>query len=157
MYALMVVIILLLKSKEVKVNTMMFSIKWSTDDIKRNAVLVGVRIDRSDIARHRDVLENGLTDGRCEIYLNSYYPVDYKLVLTENGGRVFLRFCSADDGSGMGIVRFNLRDVWTDTGDDGTCDVVRLYGEDVFFIQLIAGGPFRSSTERSTLKEIVKG
>lgn len=71
--------------------------------------------------------------------------------------RLIMAICSSDDAMGMGIVRFNLRDVWTDTGDDGTCDVVRLYGEGMFLIQLIAGGPFRSSTERSTLKEIVKG
>ena len=36
-----------------------------------------------------------------------------------------MAICSSDDAMGMGIVRFNLRDVWTDTGDDGTCDVVR--------------------------------
>ena len=44
-----------------------------------------------------------------------------------------------------------------DTGDAETCGLVRLYGENLFFIQMIAGGPFRSSSEKRSLSELLKG
>ena len=157
MYALMIFNILLLRSKSVRVHTMLYNIMESSEDIRRSVVPIGVRIDRSEIAKLKEMAETGLSQDRYEIDLNSFYPIDYRIILTKNGDRITLRFCSVNDDTGTSLARFNLQGVWMDTGDAGTCDLVRIYGEGMFFIQLIAGGPFRSSSEKRSLSELLKG
>ena len=53
------------------------------------------------------------------------------------------------------MTRFVLKGVCTDTGDAETCDTVRIYGEDMFFIQLIAGDPYVDRAEKTSLKDLV--
>ena len=48
-----------------------------------------------------------------------------------------------------------LKGVTTDTGDAETCDTVRIYGEDMFFIQLIAGDEYRNRSGKVSIKEMV--
>ncbi len=48
-----------------------------------------------------------------------------------------------------------LKGVTTDTGDAETCDTVRIYGEDMFFIQMIVGGPYVASVETSLVDSIL--
>jgi len=156
-YALMVFNILLLRSDSVKVHTLLYRIRDSSDEIKKASVPTGVRIDRMQIMELKAIAESGLSEGSYEIDLNSFYPIDYKIILTKNGDGTAVRFCSIDDNTGTGIARFNLRGVWTDTDDVMTCDLVRIYGDDMFFIQLIAGGPYRKSSEKVSLKEIFRG
>ena len=51
------------------------------------------------------------------------------------------RITSVENGSGMNVFRFNVTGVWFDTGDVSTCDVMRFYGTEGLFIQLIVRDP----------------
>ena len=157
MYALMVFNIILLRSDSVKVQTMLYNVMHSSDDIRRSAVPIGVKIDRTEIPKLQDIADSGLPEEGYEVYLNSFYPVDYRLVLARNGDRISVSFCPADGTSGAGIARFDLKGIWTDTGDAGTCDLVRIYGDDMFFIQMIVGGPYRKSSGKCSLREALRG
>jgi hypothetical protein len=149
----MVFNIIMLSSKSVRVRTMLYSINESMDSIRRSAVPIGVRIDRAEVPKLKGIADSGLEGDRYEIGLNSFYGIDYRIVLTRNGDGTVLCFSSSHDDTGTGIFRFVLKDVWTDTGDAATCDLVRIYGEDMVFIQLIAGGPFTDSSEKRSLRE----
>jgi len=157
MYVLAVYTILLLRSKSVRVITMLYNIRESSERIRESAVPIGVVMDRAEILNLMRIAETGMDTGSYVVNLNSFYPVDYRIVLTRNGGSVSVLFCSSDDETGVGMARFVMKGVWTDTGDAETCDVVRIYGNDGFYIQMIAGGPFRSSAEKRSLAERIRG
>ncbi|MBP5394748.1 MAG: hypothetical protein J6Y18_02425 [Candidatus Methanomethylophilaceae archaeon] len=154
-YALAIYIILLLRSDSVKVNTMMYNIREHTRKLREAAIPAGVVIDRAQIQVLEDIVRYGLDGDTGVIYLNSYYPMDYKIVLNRIGGGTSLCFSSIEDDTGVGMTRFVMKGIWTDTGDAGTCDVVRIYGDDMFFIQLIAGDPYTTKSEKRSFKELL--
>ncbi len=156
MLVLLVFIMLLLRSDSVKIKTMMYDIRGSFNEIRESAVPIGIRIDRSKITELNEIVENGLSCDRYVITLNSFHDMDYKIVLTRTGDRTTLDFSSLNDETDVGMIRFMVKDVWTDTGDAGTCDIVRIYSDDMFFIQLIAGGPFIDRSVKVPLKQRVK-
>ena len=147
--------ILLLRSKTVKVNTLMYAIKENYRSVRRVAVPTGVRMDRSEIANLENIARNGMDCDRYEILLNSHYDADYRIVLTKEDCGIVLNFSFLDDDTGIGIARFVMKGVSTNTGDAETCDTVRIYGEDLFFIQLIAGGPYVAPPEKVPLKDMI--
>lgn len=147
--------ILLLLSKTVKVNTVMFVIKENYGSVRRVAVPTGLRIDRAEIGNLENIIENGSECERYVIPLNSHYGADYRMVLTRESNGISLNFSFMDDDTGIGIARFIVKGISTDTGDADTCDTVRIYGEDMFFIQLIAGGPYMPPKEKVPLKQLI--
>jgi len=147
--------ILLLLSDSVKVNTLMYTIKENYRSVRRVAVPTGVRMDRSEIANLENIVRNGMDCDRYEIPLNSHYDADYRMVLTKEDCGTVLNFSFLDDDTGIGIARFVMKGVSTNTGDAETCDTVRIYGEDLFFIQLIAGGPYMAPPEKVPLKDVI--
>ena len=155
-YALLIYIMLLLRSDSVKVKTMLYDIRGSFDEIKEAAVPTGLRIDRARIPELKDAIENGLPCDMVVIPFNSFYNEDFKIVLTKVGDRTSLDLSSLKDETDVGMIRFLVKDIWTDTGDNGTCDIVRIYGDDMFFIQLIAGGAFIDHSVKLPLKERIK-
>ncbi len=157
MYALIVLCIILLRSKSVRVNTMIYDVMQSSEDVRKFVTPVGVKIDRMQIQRIKDIADSGLSSDSYEVKLNSYYPVDYKLILTKSGDRTHVHFCSLDDCTETGLARFNLKGIWMDSGDPETCDLIRLYGEDMFFIQLIVGDPYKKSEEKVSIVEAFRG
>ncbi len=133
---LAVFLLIIMKSKEVKTNTVLYNIKDSFSDVRKISP-IGACIDRSGLSALQAVASDGTNGNDCEIKLNSYYPVRYKLQMTENDGRTSVSFVSEDDVSRISSFRLLLKGIWTDTGDIGSCDLVRIYGKDGFFIQLI--------------------
>ena len=156
MYMLIIFIMILLRSDSVKVNTMLYDIRGSFDEIKESAVPTGVRIDRSLIPELKQLVDNGLSSDRYAIPLNSFDKEDYKMVLTRAGDRTAMTLSSLNDASDVGMIRFLIKDIWMDTEDSRTCDIVRIYSDDMFFIQLIAGGPFIDHSEKIPMKDRIK-
>ena len=157
MYALIVLCIMMLRSKSVKVNTMIYDVMQSSEDVRKFAAPVGVKVDRMQIQRIKDIADSGLSSDSYEVKLNSYYPVDYKLIFTKSDDRTHVHFCSLDDCTETGLARFNLKGIWMDSEDPETCDLIRLYGEDMFFIQLIVGDPYKKSEEKVSIVEAFRG
>ena len=157
MYALIVLCIMMLRSKSVRVNTMIYDVMQSSEDVRKFATPVGVKVDRMQIQRIKDIADSGLSSDSYEIKLNSYYPVDYKLIFTKSDDRTHVTFCSLDDRTETGLARFNLKGIWMDSGDPETCDLIRLYGDDMFYIQLLVGGPYKKSEEKVSIIEVFKG
>ena len=155
MLLLLLFCILLARSDTVKTGTIMFTIKENYGGIRRVAVPMGVKIDRSEISRLQDIAENGMDCDSYEILMNSFYSADYKITLTRTGEGTLLKFSHLGDGTNIGIARFIVKSVLTDTGDVDNCDTVRMYGEDMFFIQLIAGGPYVPPKEKVPLKQLI--
>ncbi len=157
MYALIVLCIMMLRSKSVRVNTMIYDVMQSSKDVRKFATPVGVKVDRMQIQRIKDIADSGLSSDSYEVKLNSYYPVDYKLIFTKSDDRTHVRFCSLDDRTEAGLARFNLKGIWMDTDDPETCELIRLYGDDMFYIQLIVGGPYKKSEEKVSIIEVFRG
>ncbi len=53
----------------------------------------------------------------------------------------------------MNGYRFDLRGVVLDTGDIETCDTVRLYDEDGYFVQMIVSEEYVDRSREPSLKE----
>ena len=154
-YLLIMLVMMILLSDTVKVNTMMYNVNQNSRQIRGAAVPAGVRIDRSEIPKIEDVIANGMENDSYTVLLNSYYQADYMIVLKDDGGRISLCFSSCDDDTGVGMARFIAKGLITDTGDAETCDTVRIYGDDLFFIQMIAGGPYVDRKAKMSLKELI--
>lgn len=138
MVLLMIFLLVIMRSDTVKTITMLYNIRESFIDTRRAVVPVGVTIDRSILPNLIEIKTDGLLCDGYEIELGSYYAETYKIVLTKNGDRTSLVFSSTTDDSCISHTRFVLKGVWMDTGNPETCDLVRIYGENGFFIQLIA-------------------
>ena len=147
--------ILLLLSDTVKVNSVMYVLRDNYGSVRRVAVPTGVRIDRSEIANIENIIKKGMDCDRYEILLNSHYDSDYKIVLTKEESGLLLNFSYLGDETGIGMIRFFVKGITTDTGDVETCDTVRIYGEDMFFIQMIAGGPYVAPVETSLVDTVL--
>ena len=137
MILLILFTMMLLRSDSVRTYTMLYEIDESAKDI-RSVMPIGLRLERSEISKIMDLGEKELWCDSCEIPVRTFYPGAYRMVMTRTDGKTSVLVSPSSDGTGMGICRFLLKGVWTDTGDAGTCSLVRLYDEDSFFIQLIA-------------------
>jgi len=157
MYALIVLCIIMLCSKSVRVNTIIYDVMQSSEDVRKFATPMGVKVDRMQIQRIKDIADSGLSSDSYEVKLNSYYPMDYKLIFTKSDDRTHVHFCSLDDCTETGLARFNLKGIWMDSDDPETCDLIRLYGDDMFFIQLIVGDPYKKSEEKVSIVEAFRG
>ena len=157
MYALIVLCIIMLCSKSVRVNTIIYDVMQSSEDVRKFATPVGVKVDRMQIQRIKDIADSGLSSDSYEVKLNSYYPMDYKLIFTKSDDRTHVHFCSLDDCTETGLARFNLKGIWMDSNDPETCDLIRLYDDDMFFIQLIVGDPYKKSEEKISIVEAFRG
>ena len=157
MYALIVLCIIMLCSKSVRVNTIIYDVMQSSEDVRKFATPVGVKVDRMQIQRIKDIADSGLSSDSYEVKLNSYYPMDYKLIFTKSDDRTHVHFCSLDDCTETGLARFNLKGIWMDSNDPETCDLIRLYDDDMFFIQLIVGDPYKKSEEKVSIVETFRG
>ena len=157
MYALIVLCIIMLCSKSVRVNTIIYDVMQSSEDVRKFATPMGVKVDRMQIQRIKDIADSGLSSDSYEVKLNSYYPMDYKLIFTKSDDRTHVHFCSLDDCTETGLARFNLKGIWMDSNDPETCDLIRLYDDDMFFIQLIVGDPYKKSEEKISIVEAFRG
>jgi hypothetical protein len=137
---LMIFMLIIMKSDEVKTNTIMYNIKDSITDIRKNTPM-GVYIVRSLLPELQKIGRNGMCCDSYEVELISYNSDTYRLVLAKNGDRTSVSFSSKNDRTAISRTRFILKGVWLDTDDPETCDLVRIYGTDGFFIQLIAKDP----------------
>ncbi len=136
-FALMIFTMMLIRSDTVKVNTAMYDIREFSNEIKEMIVPTGVVMDRAEIPRLIDIADNGMGCDSYTIHLGSFNPIDYRMVLTKKDDGTLLQLYPSDNDTGIAMVRFMMDGVCIDTDDVSTCDTVRIYDDDSFFIQLI--------------------
>ena len=147
-YALLVLMMMMLRSDSVKVNTTMYIIKSSMRDMRNSLTSDGMSILRSTVER-LDQLNGGKM--WCQSYsflLETFYHEKYAVHMEDMNGRTAVRISSLENRSGMNGFRFIIKAVWMDTGDVTTCDLVRIYSEEGFFIQLIVRDSMRIKTKK---------
>ncbi len=133
---LTIVLMVMMRSKTIKSETMLYNIKMSFDDIKDSSVPIGVTIPRSTVKKLCDMDAGGTWCESYEFIMSSAQSNRYKTRMFRKDGRTYVTISSLNDSSFVDGYRFILRGVHTDTGDAETCDTVRIYGEDGFFVQL---------------------
>ena len=108
----------------------------------RNSLMVeGVGIGRDIAHRFADYNENGLWCDSYSFLLTTFNKGRLSMEITHVGGKAVCRISSVENASGLNILRFDLTGVWFDTGYAGTCDIMRFYGKDGMFVQLIVRDP----------------
>ena len=112
-------------------------------------VAMGLGIERHIALRLSDYNGRGLWCDTYSFILTTYYREDYVMTLQRSGNDVLARISSVDNRTGMNSFRFRLRGIWSDTGDIGTCDLMRFYGDDGMFIQLIVREPEKHLNSRA--------
>lgn len=129
-------------TEQVKIRTVMYSITSSIKDLRNSLSAVGATIGRPILKKLCDNLDsNGLWCCSYSFILTTFYKEYYLMSLTKVDGKSVVRLSSVENRSGLNSFRFVLTGIWVDTGDVSTCDLVRFYGEDGMFIQLIVGEP----------------
>ena len=136
-YALLILMIYLLNSEEVKQNTTMYTITSSMRDLRNSMAALGMSVDR-DILGKLVRINDGPWFDRYSFILSTFYSELYVMSVENKDGSLMVRIRSIENRSGMNSFKFKMKWVWTDTGDVSTCDLVRIYGENGMFIQLIA-------------------
>ena len=137
---LMMMLILVLSmssSKEVKQTSIMNTISASIRDMRNSMMAEGMGVDRSIAVKLSGYNEGGLW---CESYsfiLSSYGAGRFSMTLDPQSGQMVASVTSIENRSGMNNFRFILRGIWFDTGDASTCDLMRFYGTDGMFVQII--------------------
>ena len=137
MILLLVFILAIINSKSVKLKTTTYTITSSIGDLRNSLVAMGLGIERAVALRLSDYNDKGLWCDSYSFVLTTYYREDYIMTLEKYGGSVLARISSVDNHTGVNNFRFHLSGLWSDTGDIHTCDLMRFYGEDGVFIQLI--------------------
>ena len=141
LFFMLIFIMVIISSKSVKLRTTKYIISSSIDDLRNSMVAMGLGIERNIALRLSDYNKNGLWCDSYSFILTTYYRDDYVMTMQRLGDDVLVRISSVDNHTGVNNFRFHVRGIWTDTGDIGTCDLMRFYGEDGLFIQLIVRDP----------------
>ena len=152
-YLLCIYLLVIVSRTEIKRETILFSIRSSFNKMRRSAFFQGLTIERSVVGEIKDLNGSNLWCDRYEFMLNSYEKDDYKAVMLRDGNRTHVTIASRNDTTGMNGYRFDLRGVVLDTGDLDTCDTVRLYDEDGYFVQLIVSEKYVDRSVQPSLKE----
>ena len=140
-YMMLILVLVMSVSKYTKQASLMGIVKTSVRDLRNSVMVEGIGIDRSIAARFSDFNKNGLWCSSYSFILTTFNLGVYSMSLTDVGGNMVGRITSVENGSGMNVFRFNVTGVWFDTGDVSTCDVMRFYGTEGLFIQLIVRDP----------------
>ena len=130
-------VLVIVNSKSVKLRTTTFTITSSIGDLRNSLAVMGLGIERDIALRFSEYNDKGLWCDSYSFIMTTYYREDYIMTLEKYEGNVLARISSADNHTGMNNFRFHLSGLWSDTGDIRTCDLMRFYGEDGIFIQLI--------------------
>jgi len=152
-YALCIFLLFIVNKKSVKSQTTLFAIRKGFSRIEASVFYQGLTVERSVVEKIMDLDGGNLWCDRYEFAMNSFEAGDYKAVMTKDGDRTHVMITSKDDMTGMNGYRFDLRGVLLDTGDLYTCDTVRLYDEDGFFIQLIVSEEYIDKNRKQSIKE----
>jgi len=137
-YILLEILLLAMtSSKEINQRSIMGNIGSSIRDMRAMMMEEGIGIDRSTAARFSDYNRNGLWCDSYSFVLTSFRGAKYAMALTPSGDKNIVSISSTQNHSAMNSFRFDLTGVWFDTGDAETCDLMRFYGNDGVFIQLI--------------------
>ncbi len=152
-YLLCIYLIILVNSKEIKSKTVIHSIRVSFRKMESACFFQGLTVERSVVERIMDLDGSDLWCDRYVFAMNSFEPGDYKAVMERDGDRTHVIITSKDDASGLNGYRFNLAGVMLDTGDIYTCDTVRLYGEDGFFVQLIVSEEYIDRSRKRSVRD----
>ena len=134
---LLILVLMMSVSKYAKQASFMGMVNTSVRDLRNSMMTEGVGIDRSIAMRFSDYNRNGLWCNTYSFILTTFNLGRYSMTLVPVDGNLVCRISSIENGSGMNIFRFNFTGVWFDTGDASTCDVMRFYGTDGIFVQLI--------------------
>lgn len=144
---------ILLHTKEVRLQSPLFRIRTSFRRIEASVFYQGLTVERSVVDRIKDLDGSNLWCDRYEFMLNSFEPGDYRGVMVRDDGHIHVTITHKDDVSALNGYRFNLAGVMLDTGDIYTCDTVRLYDDNGFFVQLIVSEEYIDRSRRKTVKE----
>lgn len=116
-------------------------VKTSISGLRNSLMVEGVGIGRDIAHRFADYNENGLWCDTYSFMLTTFNKGRLSMEVTHFEGKAVCRISSVENGSGLNIFRFDLTGVWFDTGYVGTCDIMRFYGTDGMFVQLIVRDP----------------
>ncbi len=116
-------------------------VKTSISGLRNSLMVEGVGISRDIAHRFSDYNENGLWCDSYSFMLTTFNHGRLSMEVTHFEGKTVCRISSVENGSGLNIFRFDLTGVWFDTGYVGTCDIMRFYGTDGMFVQLIVRDP----------------
>ena len=136
-YLMLILVLQMSMSKFTRRTSLIGIIKSSIRDLRNSMMMEGVGIDRSTAVRFGSYNRNGLWCNSYSFVLTAYSMGKYSMTLTTVEGHIVGRINSVENNSGMNVFRFNVTGVWFDNGDPYTCDVMRFYGTDGLFIQLI--------------------
>ena len=137
LFLMLMFIMVIVSSKSVKLRTTKYIISSSIDDLRNSMVAVGIGVERDIAMRLSDYNDSGLWCDSYSFLLTTFFGYDYVMTMQRSGDDVLARISSVDNRTGVNNFRFHLKGIWMDTGDIGTCDLIRFYGEDGLFIQLI--------------------
>ena len=154
-YLQILFVVILLHTREVRLQTPMFRIRTSFRRIEASVFYQGLTVERSVVDRIKDLDGSNLWCDRYEFMLNSFEPGDYKGVMVRGDGHIHVTITHKDDTSAINGYRFNLTGVMLDTGDIYTCDTVRLYDENGFYVQLIVSEEYIDRSRKKTVKEYI--
>ena len=147
--------VILLHTREVRLQTPLFRIRTSFRRIEASVFYQGLTVERSVVDRIKDLDGSNLWCDRFEFMLNSFEPGDYRGVMVRGDGHIHVTITHKDDTSAINGYRFNLAGVMLDTGDIYTCDTVRLYDENGFYVQLIVSEEYIDRSRKKTVKEYI--
>lgn len=147
MSILLILMIMISKSKSVSSGTNLYVIKTSFQDIRSTGVPIGVIMLRSDLRTITDAVNGNTWEHDSEFHLKSSYSNEYRFVFAKRDSKIYAALSSLNDTTSIDSHRFILRGIDPDTGDIGTCDTVRFYSEDGFFIQIIVVDAFPEPPE----------
>ena len=116
-------------------------VKTSISGLRNSLMVEGVGIGRDVAHRFADYNENGLWCDTYSFMLTTFNHGRLSMEVTHFEGKAVCRISSVENGSGLNIFRFDLTGVWFDTGYAGTSDIMRFYGTDGMFVQLIIRDP----------------
>jgi len=152
-YALCIFLLFVVNMKCVKSHTVLFDIRRGFSKIESSVFYQGLTVERSVVEKIANLDGSNLWSDRYEFVMNSFETGDYKAVMVKDGDRTHVTISSKDDMTGMNGYRFDLRGVVLDTGDIYTCDTVRLYDEDGYFVQLIVSEAYIDKSRKKTIRE----
>lgn len=115
--------------------------KTSISGLRNSLMVEGVGIGRDVARRFADYNENGLWCDTYSFMLTTFNHGRLSMEVTHFEGKTVCRISSVENGSGLNIFRFDLTGVWFDTGYAGTSDIMRFYGTDGMFVQIIVRDP----------------
>ncbi len=154
-YLQIIFVVILLHTREVRLQTPLFRIRTSFRRIEASVFYQGLTVERSVVDKIKDLDGSNLWCDRYEFMLNSFEPGDYRGVMVRGDGHIHVTITHKDDTSAINGYRFNLTGVMLDTGDIYTCDTVRLYDENGFYVQLIVSEEYIDRSRKKTVKEYI--